>query len=586
MRKRHMHQPRHSLSHSRDKCSFLIVHGPTLRRLILFGWTIVGVQVSRGEINYAPAVEHMEKAVEAELARPWTSGFSVAWVVDGKTVHVAGYGKADASKADAMANADTIYRAGSISKLFNAVAAMQLVEQGKLDLDAPIQKAFPEFRIVVPWTNAGPITIRQLLCHRSGMIRESPVGGYLDPSEPSIKETLASVAPCVLVNRPNSRTRYSNVGPTIVGHAVELESGMEFEEYQRKHILEPLGMSSSAWRMTDALRPHLAKGVMRIARSPRDFERQEAPEFELGTLPAGNLYVSAVDLARFASFLMSDEPSPAILSRASLDVMFRPQLIEDSRGFGVGFAVGSYREHPSVGHSGAVYGFSTSLVVLPKQKIAALVLANSDLHSGSVRRVLEASLDHLLHAVHGEPIPQPTPTLSLSDEQLLEFEGDYESNSYHAEIRAVGNQLILHLSGQVVDLSPIGALHFLGNGQLLNKAPVNFQRSEEGSISGFHAVSQQFHRVDPRQAPEAPKEWRRFVGSYGPSFIPLVISVRYGTLCALLENEYDYRLAPINRVTFLLPPGMYDEEHVVFQEDAHGNVHGVVFANQYLSRNP
>ncbi|MFO0944333.1 MAG: serine hydrolase domain-containing protein [Planctomycetota bacterium] len=542
-------------------------------------------RAARAEPDYVPSIQKLQQVVQAELERPWTSGFSVAWVVDGKTVHAAGYGMADGHKPDAKATADTIYRAGSISKLFNAVAAMQLVEQKKLDLDAPIQKAYPDFRIVVPWSNAEPITLRQLLCHRSGMIRESPVGGYLDPSQPTILATLESVAPCVLVNKPNSRTRYSNVGPTIVGHAVELQSNLEFEAYQRARILNPLGMSSSAWRMNDALRPRLAKGVMRVARSPQKFERQVAPEFELGTLPAGNLYVSAVDLARFAAFLMSDGPTPPLLSRASLDLMFTPQLTEESRGFGIGFAVGSYRDHPTVGHSGAVYGFSTSMVVLPKQKVAAVVLANSDLHSGSVRRILEASLDQLLQAVHGVPVPEPVTILPFAD-SLAGFEGDYESNSFHAELRVDGRRLVAHLSGQVVELAQVSDLEFQGSGQLLNKSPFQFQKSEKGAITGFHAVGQQFHRVDPATTPAAPDEWRRFVGSYGPPFIPLVISVRNGTLCALLENEYDYRLKPINRVTFLLPPGMYDEEHVVFQEDPGGNVTGVVFANQYLRRNP
>src|SRR5690606_13483285 len=151
------------------------------------------------------------------------------------------YGKADMEKG-AAADADTIYRAGSISKLFNAVGAMQLVEQGKLDLDSPIQKALPEFSIVNPFRDPGTLTVRQMLSHHSGMIREAPVGGYLDPTQPTVKATVASVADCVLVNNPpNPKARYANVGPTIVGRAVEVQSGMSFSEYQDKYVLEPLG---------------------------------------------------------------------------------------------------------------------------------------------------------------------------------------------------------------------------------------------------------------------------------------------------------------------------------------------------------
>ena len=135
------------------------------------------------------------------------------------------------------AKADTVYRAGSISKLFNAIAAMQLAEQGKFDLDAPIQSLDDRVQFVNPFDDRPPVTARQLLCHRSGMIRESPVGGYLDDSQPSIAQSIASIAPCVLVHRPNTKTKYSNIGPTIVGQVVEKISGQSFDEYQREHIL-------------------------------------------------------------------------------------------------------------------------------------------------------------------------------------------------------------------------------------------------------------------------------------------------------------------------------------------------------------
>ena len=216
------------------------------------------------------------ETVAAELARDILPGVSVAWIVDGKTVYATGYGLAN-RRAGTPATADTIYRAGSISKLFNAVAAMQLVESGKLDLDAPIQHALPEFRIVVPFDDAKPINARQLLCHRSGMIRESPVGGYLDNREPTVRQTVASVADCVLVNPPNSKTRYSNVGPTIVGRAIEVRSGQDYAEYQQQHVLGPLGMTSSAWRMNDTLRPRLAKGEMRVAYGNGIYGYEPAP---------------------------------------------------------------------------------------------------------------------------------------------------------------------------------------------------------------------------------------------------------------------------------------------------------------------
>jgi CubicO group peptidase (beta-lactamase class C family) len=562
---------------------------PKLRILTVMIFSVATLAVVRAEEK--PTIESAKqkfaKVVEEQLKRGITPGFSVAWIVDGKTVHVTGYGKADADSGKA-ASADTIYRAGSISKLFNAVGAMQLVEQGKLDLDAPIDKALPKFNIVVPFVDAGPITIRQLLCHRSGMIREAPVGGYLDPSEPTVAATVASVADCVLVNKPNTKTRYSNVGPTMVGHAVELKTGMSFADYQQKYVLGPLGMTSSAWLMNDKLRPALAKAKMRVAHADGSFTVITAPEFELGTIPAGNLYTTANDLAKFAAFLMSgdngSELSPPIVKRETLKEMFTPQLTKDANNFGLGFFAGEYRKHKTVQHSGAVYGFSTLLCVMPEENIGVVILSNSDISMGPVRRLADASLDLLLEAVQGEAVSEVEKPIDMSAVDLARFAGEYESQSYWCKVEVVDGKLKANLSGQPLDLTPIGELKFLADGRIMNRAPFEFTKDDAGKITSFTAATQKFTRVDPKNVKPAPEHWKQFAGAYGSDFIPLIISIRNGHLYAMAENEYDYRLEPVNRVTFRSPPGMYDEECIVFQTTPDGKPVGAIMFNMYLPR--
>ena len=538
-------------------------------------------------VDFSSAKERFSQAVAAELERGILPGVSVAWVVNGQVVHSAGYGQADWQRG-APATAETIYRAGSISKLLNALAAMQLAEQSKLDLDAPIEAALPDFSIQVPFEQAGPITIRQLLCHRSGMIRESPVGGYLDPSQPTIEATLASVARCALINPPDTKTRYSNLGPTIVGRAVAVQSGMSFAEYQRRHLLEPLGMTSSAWTINDVLRPRLAKGRMRIARGDGDYYFEAAPEFQLGTLPAGNLYTTAGDLARFAAFMMSNDDSgelvPPLVHPASLDMMYTPQLIDDPTGFGLGFFVGKYRDRRTVQHGGAVYGFSTLLVVLPDEKIAVVVLSNADIAGGPVRRLADVALDLLLEAVRGEKIPAPPKIVESSSDELAKLAGEYESTSYWARLEVDGTAIVGELSGQPIRLAATGGDKFLADGRTMYRSPIEFERDKDGKAVGFAALGQRFARVDESKTKQPPQAWHTFVGSYGPRVIPLVVSIRHGHLYATVENEYDYRLAPLNRVTFQLPPGMYADEQVVFQTDADGKVLGAIMANMYLPR--
>jgi hypothetical protein len=329
---------------------------------------------------------------------------------------------------------------------------------------------------------------------------------------------------------------------------------------------------------------------MRIARGDGGYTFAAAPEFELGTLPAGNLYTTARDLARFAAFMMgntdaSSELAPPLVHPASLEMMVTPQLVDDATGFGLGFFAGRYRNRKTVQHSGAVYGFTTLLVVLPDERIGVAVLSNCDIGMGPVRRLGDVSLDLLLEAVHGEKVPEPPATVELAADQLAPLAGEYESQSYWASLQVDDGRLVGEISGQPIRLAPTSRDKFLADGRILFRAPVEFARQEDGAASGFTALGQRFTRVGSQAAAE-PDAWKPYLGRYGPDFIPLVVSVRHGHLYATLENEYDYRLTPTDRITFQLPPGMYSDEQIVFQTDAGGKVLGAVMANMYLPRHP
>jgi hypothetical protein len=118
----------------------------------------------------------------------------------------------------------------------------------------------------------------------------------------------------------------------------------------------------------------------------------------------------------------------------------------------------------------------------------------------------------------------------------------------------------------------------------MSRSEFEFERADDGKITALKAAGQTFHPVAPDADTHAPPGWQRLVGSYGLRFIPLIISVRHGSVYASVENEYEYRLTPVNRVAFALPPGMYSDEQIVFQEDAAGNVTGLMMANMYLPR--
>ena len=178
--------------------------------------------------------------------------------------------------------------------------------------------------------------------------------------------------------------------------------------------------------------------------------------------------------------------------------------------------------------------------------------------------------------------------------------GEYESPAQWAKIEVADGWLVGNISSQPVTLTPVAGSPvstFLANSRVMNSLPVEFKRDAAGQAVAFTVSGQKFTRSEEGDGtvfPETkigtfptadvPPLWSQYVGVYGPSFIPLVISIRHGHLYALVENELDYRLTPASRHVFVCPLGMYRLEHLVFLTDAQGKVHGVNFANMYLPR--
>jgi CubicO group peptidase (beta-lactamase class C family) len=525
--------------------------------------------------DYSSAIQEIEQAVADEMSTWTATGACVALVDDQQMVYSGAFG---------TARKNSIFRAGSISKVFNAVAIMQLVEAGKLDLDAPLDRYAADLVPAIPFENCTPPTLRQILCHRSGIEREAPVGGYLDGSGPSLLQTVDSVAQCPLVTPPGAKTRYSNLAPSFAGRILANVAEEPYPQYQRKHVLEPLAMHDSGWLLEDIHRDQLLPAMMQVADGRGGFTRQAAPIFDLGTVPAGNLFTTAEDLARFAMMLAAtgNTPGGRLLSADSLAKMFTPQLVDGDSGFGLGFMVGKFRDHQTIGHMGAVYGFTSSLLFLPQQKLAVVILTNEDVFTGRVQRLTNLAIAAMLKAkLHEEP-PAAATAVTLPAEELAPFAGDYESESFWAKLEVNQGKLVANISGQSATLTPTGPLSFLLNSRLDADTPASFRRDDQGRIAGFSLGKQEFVRVANNI--EIPQGWKPYLGSYGPEFIPLVISSRHGHLYAMTENMVDYRLKPVTRHVFAMPAGLYADEYAVFITNAAGTPQAVCLANMYLPR--
>jgi CubicO group peptidase (beta-lactamase class C family) len=256
----------------------------------LFLCALTVFHVTMPAADYSTLGPMMQARIATEMSEWKIGGIAMRVVDDQQIVFADGFGEA---------KRDSVFRCGSISKLFNALAVMQQVEARKLDLDAPVEQYASDVLPLNPFPGEPSVTLRQILCHRSGLQREAPVGGYMDGSQPTLKATVASIRPCVLATKPGEKTRYSNIAPSLAGHLVERATKLSFEDYQQKRLLEPLGMKSSAWTLAHVPQGRLIRSHMRLADGHSGWIRRDAPDFDLGTIPAGNLYTTAGDLARF-----------------------------------------------------------------------------------------------------------------------------------------------------------------------------------------------------------------------------------------------------------------------------------------------
>ena len=529
--------------------------------------------------RYEAAIEQLGELIPKEMERAGISGLSIALVDDQEIVWATGFGHSD-EDGQVEATGDTIYRVGSISKLFTDLATMRLYEQGKLDIDADVSTYVPEFSIGRPFDDDKPTTLRQLMAHCSGFLRESPVGSYFDDSEPSLKDTVESIYGIDLVYPPETHTKYSNIGVTLVGYTVERVSGQPYADHLREHILRPIGMADSDYVKTDEIAARLSTAFMWVADGhTAEAEHIVAPDFKLATVPAGNLYSSAVDLCKFHSFIFAgcQVDGEPLISPETLEMMLTRQYPDAGR-FGIGFVIGEVAGRKTYGHGGAVYGFSSEFIGMPDEKIGVVVLANEDVANTTTGQIAVRALELMCAARTGEEAPAPQERIPFDSEKAAACVGVYANQTHWAEVSAVDGGLAIMISGQRGDLEPVGEDEYVAVGRSM-AGRITFVRGDDGSVTGFAGAHLEFQRVDPEAEYEYPAGWDNLTGSYGPEFIPLIITKKYGNLYAFVENVSDCRLTPLGDTLFKFEYGLYEGETLEFFLSPQGEVERVVMAH-------
>jgi CubicO group peptidase (beta-lactamase class C family)/D-alanyl-D-alanine dipeptidase len=550
-----------------------------LGSILLAGASALAQERIEPDGPYKVVAESLERLIAREAEAKGLPAVSIALVDDRRIAWARGFGQAD-PKRGTPATAETVHRVGSVSKLFTDVAVMQLVERGVLDLDSPVERYLPEFRPKNP--SQKPITLRQLMAHRSGLVRESPVGHYFDPTGPSLAETVKSLNATTLVYEPGSRTKYSNAAIATIGYVIERTQGEPFALYVERAVLDPLGLERTGFEPSPAMAKSLAKGRM-WTYDGRSFE---APTFPLGTSPAGNLYSTAIDLGRFLGVLFAGGAGPGgrVLEPETIRRMWTPQFAEEgaTRGFGLGFMIDALDGHRRVGHSGAVYGFATDLAALPDEKLGVAVVVTRDCANGVARRIADTALRLMLAARAGKDLPAIETTTPVAPSVARRLEGRYSDGKLTLDLSArQGTLFLMPLSGGSRD-----EIRRLGGDLIVDGlfafSPSKMLREEGDRLVLGRDSLKRASLVKPEPPPE---RWQGLIGEYGWDHNILYVLELDGRLYALIEWFFLYPLEEVSADVFAFPrSGLYDGERLIFTRDANGRATQVEAASVVFRR--
>jgi len=508
---------------------------------------------------------HLNELIRQEVINKNLPLLSIILVDEDGVAWSYGVGK-DAVNPDLVADSNTTYRIGSVSKLFTDIAIMQLVEKGALDLDEPVSSYLADFLPDNPFVSS--ITLRLLMSHSSGLVREPPVGNYFATDEPTLEATVRSLNNTTLVYAPGSKVQYSNAGIAVVGRVLERVSAKPFADVLKDNILQPLGMTHSAFTPDADLIRNLPAAYMWSYQG----DRTVAPTFELGMSPAGSMYSSMNELALFMGALIKrgEGNDGRLLSEKTLDEMWTPQSTIQSgrnRSYGIGFGLGELNGERSVQHGGAIYGFSTQLKILPDRKIGVAVATNLDMANGAINRIADHALRVLLARQDNEAAPQYQVSVPVSAARAREITGLYKNAEEIIEItRRFGDLYVERIRGLSLRLREIEDRIVIDDQMMYSEDFAVL----DGSVKVLDTEYAPVAEVMPAALNPA---WSDLLGEYGFDHNILYISEKFGELHALIEWGTQYPLIDLGDGKFKFPEyGLYPNEQIVFERNDAGKV--------------
>jgi len=408
----------------------------------------------------AAQADKVDDYVKAEMQRQHIPGASIAVIKDGKVIKAEGYGLANV-ELNVPARPETVYKIGSLSKQLIATGVMLLIQEGKMSLDDKISKFLegtPE-----TWKE---ITVRHLLTHTSGIVREAP--GFDPLKVQNDADVIKTAYPLPLRFAPGEKWEYCNVGYFSLAEIIRKVSGKPWGDYLNERLFTPLNMNATrTTTMTEIIQSRANGYVWRAG-------KLENASIFLTLRPSGAFLSTVLDLAKWDSALYTDK----ILKQSALSQMWMPVKLNGgaTHPYGFGWELSSVAGHKLVHHGGSLPGFRAQFSRFVDDKLSIVVLTNGDNADPNLMALGIAALY----------IPGliPERTVAKIDPQILDaYTGQYQHPSVLFTITREGDKLLLQQGSnpEKRELLPESASNFFANEN--RRLTYSFVKDEKGQIA-------------------------------------------------------------------------------------------------------
>ncbi len=517
------------------------------------------------------AFEEIDRFAELRIREANMPGMALAVTSREELLRVTTFRYADVASGAPM-QAGSMFEIGSIGKSFTNVALLQLRDEGRIDLDAPVSRYLPWFEVQ---SDYGPITLHHLMSHTSGLVTGNDIGPHGLYEAWALRESKTGVP-------PGEYFRYSNVGYKTLGFLLEEVDGRRYQDAIQARVLDPLGMGDSHPVIGFETRKRAAVGY-------RSFYDDRPEHRDHGLVPAlwteygvgdGCQASTAEDMAVYLRMLMNRGEGLAgrVISEESFGLMTRHVVPTPQWGgahYGYGLIMAEIDDHAYLGHGGSTPGFVAAIIADLDDGLGVVVLVNGYVQSYNAAGMAMHLLKVLRAWLHHQEIPPPpSETNPAIVGNASDYVGAYTAGADRLELAAQGDRLVLQYGGQDVVLEQRGADSFYVAHPELEHFLLEFGREGDRVVEAFHGPN--WYIGDGYSGPKSfdcPGEWDAFLGHYRAYNFGLTnfrIVLRKGALLLVYPGGGNETLVPMGGGRFRIGEDQRSPETLRFDAVAGG----------------